>query len=75
MNDQATYNRGDQVPEENNYVCVPCGFRKHLKQGDVFPECTSCLSGTEEGDEEYVEGLELWEKAQDLPKENESKKQ
>lgn len=66
MSDQSTtFNKGDIAAEAGNYVCVPCGFRKHFKQGEQFSECMSCLSGTKHGDEEYAEGLELWEKAQD----------
>ncbi len=34
---------GDRVPEEGRYVCVPCGFKKAFKAGDVFPECISCM--------------------------------
>jgi len=64
MNDKATYNKDDSVPEEGEYICVPCGYQKHFKPGDSFPECTSCLSGTENGHDDYVEGLELWEKVQ-----------
>lgn len=37
------YHVGDKVPEEGQYVCVPCGFRKRLKPGDVFGECLSCF--------------------------------
>lgn len=69
MGERETYHKGDTVSEESDYVCVPCGFRNHFKPGDVFPECTSCLSGTEEGHEDYVEGLELWEKAQPVTEE------
>jgi hypothetical protein len=69
MNNQEAYHKGDTVSDEGDYVCVPCGFRKHLKPGKQFPECTSCLSGTEEGHDDYVEGLELWEKVQPIPEE------
>ena len=57
-----TFNKGDQVREEGTYVCVPCGFKKHFRPGDNFTECLSCLAGTKDGHEDYVEGLELWEK-------------
>jgi len=56
------YNKGDTVPENGIYVCVPCGYKKELKVGNIFSECTSCLAGTEEGDEEYVTGTGMWEK-------------
>lgn len=66
MKKQKTYNKDEKVLEEGEYICVPCGFRKHFKVGDIFSECTSCLSGTEDGHEKYVEGLELWEKFEPL---------
>jgi len=34
---------GDLVPEEDTYVCVPCGYKKRLARGDTFAECVSCL--------------------------------
>jgi len=37
------YHVGDNVPKEGQYVCVPCGFKKKLKPGDVFGECLSCF--------------------------------
>lgn len=58
------FNKGDQVPSEGEYVCVPCGYRKRFQIGEQFTECISCLSGTPDGQhEEYVEGMEMWEKA------------
>lgn len=56
------FNRGDDVQEEGKYVCVPCGYHHHFRQGEKFSECLSCMAGTEEGHEEFVEGLEMWEK-------------
>ncbi|MBI4089971.1 MAG: hypothetical protein HY421_01065 [Candidatus Kerfeldbacteria bacterium] len=58
-----TYNRGDDVTEDGEYVCVPCGYHRYFRQGEQFTECMSCLSGTQDGHEDYAEGLELWEKA------------
>lgn len=60
-----TYNKGESVPEDGTYVCVPCGFHKSFKAGDAFSECTSCLAGTREGDEMFVDGTEMWEKKTD----------
>ena len=37
------YHVGDAAPKEGDFVCVPCGFKKHLKPGDRFAECISCL--------------------------------
>ena len=57
------FSKGDTVPEEATYVCVPCGYQHHYKPGETFGECMSCLSGTPDGQhEEYVEGQEMWEK-------------
>lgn len=67
MDDAGTYNKGEAVPHTGEYVCAPCGFKRRFATGESFPECTSCLSGTPEGHEEYAEGLELWEKVRDLP--------
>ena len=44
------YNKGNAVPEETTYVCVPCGYKKHYQAGEIFGECTSCLAGTEGGE-------------------------
>ncbi len=64
MNNEETFHKGDIVGEEGDYVCVPCGYQKHFKPGDTFTECTSCLAGTDEGHEDYVDGMEVWEKIQ-----------
>jgi len=64
MNNENTFHKGDAVSEEGDYICVPCGYQKHFKNGDAFTECTSCLAGTEEGHDDYVDGTELWEKVQ-----------
>ncbi|MCH7492013.1 hypothetical protein IID19_00265 [Patescibacteria group bacterium] len=72
-NEDGVYNKEDVVPQEGNYVCSPCGFRKHYKVGDKFSECTSCLSGTEEGDEAYVAGTGLWEKVSEESSNHETK--
>lgn len=60
-----SYNKGDAAPDDANYVCVPCGYNRYFRKGEVFTECMSCLSGTPHGEDEYAEGLELWEKAPD----------
>lgn len=63
MEEAKTYNRGESVPEDGKYVCVPCGYQKDLHPGEVFPECISCLAGTDESENEgFAEGLEMWEK-------------
>lgn len=37
------YHVGDHAPEEGEYVCVPCGYRKRFGAGERFTECVSCL--------------------------------
>jgi len=59
------HNKGDNVEEAGNYICVPCGYKHGYNAGEKFGECLSCLSGTNAGHEDYVEGLELWEKLED----------
>ncbi len=63
--DKLTYNKGDVVKDNGNYVCVPCGYNRYFRQGEQFTECMSCLSGTTNGHEEFAAGLELWEKSPD----------
>jgi hypothetical protein len=62
MTEERTYNKGESVPANGEYVCAPCGYKHAFKKGEAFPECMSCLSGSGTGDPEYAEGLELWEK-------------
>jgi hypothetical protein len=57
------FSKGDTVPEEGDWVCVPCGYKHHYHVGEQFGECMSCLSGTPNGEhEEFLEGEEMWEK-------------
>ncbi len=56
------FSKGDVVPTEGEWVCVPCGYKHHYKAGEQFGECMSCLSGTPSGQhEEFLEGEEMWE--------------
>ncbi|MBI3627001.1 hypothetical protein HY224_03075 [Candidatus Uhrbacteria bacterium] len=59
---QDTFNKGEPVPAPGKYVCVPCGFTKEYQAGEAFGECTSCMAGTGQGQEEFVDGMEMWEK-------------
>ena len=62
---EGPFSKGDNVPVEGEYVCVPCGYHKKYKTGDQFTECISCMSGTDEGQhEEFLEGEEMWEKVE-----------
>lgn len=38
-----TYRVGERVAVSGWYVCVPCGYREHLKEGDIFPPCINCM--------------------------------
>lgn len=38
-----TYRVGEYVPLGGCYVCVPCGFRMYLSEGEFFPACISCM--------------------------------
>lgn len=57
------YNKGDVVPSDGEYVCSPCGYHHAFHKDEKFSECISCMAGTSEGDDEFAEGLELWEKS------------
>lgn len=39
----STYRVGERVPLNGQYVCVPCGYRLDLMEGDVFPACINCM--------------------------------
>lgn len=66
------FSKGETVPAEADYVCVPCGYKHHYQPGEAFGECMSCLSGTPQGEhEEFLEGEEMWEKV--TPVEEEKK--
>lgn len=58
---QIPFSRGQEVPASGTYVCVPCGYKHSYKAGETFGECISCMAGTDEGHEEYVDGSEMWE--------------
>lgn len=54
---------GDTVEQSGVYVCVPCGHRQWYNKGDMFSSCLICsVQPFEAHTEEYVEGLELWER-------------
>lgn len=57
------FSKGETVPADGKYVCVPCGYQHNYKTGEQFGECMSCLSGTPQGEhDEFLEGEEMWEK-------------
>lgn len=38
-----TYRVGERVPIHGWYVCVPCGYRMYMWEGDAFPTCINCM--------------------------------
>ena len=38
------YKLGEKVKIRGLYVCVPCGYKRRLKRGNVFPSCIGCMS-------------------------------
>ena len=72
MTDTPSFSRGAAVPEDGKYVCVPCGYTRELTTTETFPECISCFAGTDQSEnEEFVEGMEMWEKVDEAAKEEE----
>ena len=57
----STYGVGEEVEENGHYVCVPCGYQKHLKKGFQFPQCINCLDSKEK----FAKDMEIWEKIGD----------
>lgn len=56
------FRKGDVVPVNGSYVCVPCGYVQYFEGGTVFSECVACLAGTAYGPEGYREGeQEFWQ--------------
>ena len=43
-----TFDTGAQVEANGVYVCAPCGYKKKLETGEIFPECDSCTRKNEE---------------------------
>ena len=48
------------VPEDGYYICVPCGNKKYLKEGERFASCLTCLPRKDR--RLFRRGFELWEK-------------
>lgn len=59
ISDFGTYEVGTAVEENGWYICVPCGYKRYLREGDRFPNCMKCF-GREENN--YKRGLERWER-------------
>ena len=56
-----TFNIAHTVIKNGTYICVPCGYKKYFKEGEVFPSCFSCLRGKKYKDDIYMKDLGLWE--------------
>lgn len=54
-----TFKVGSIVPVDGYYVCVPCGGKKYLKEGERFSSCLMCLGKERRF---FRRGLELWER-------------
>lgn len=59
-----TWRVGEQVSISGWYVCVPCGYRQHLKEGDTFQPCINCMRvnrpvSESEFDAAAAEGVEI----------------
>lgn len=65
--EKISYSRSQEVPTSGIYVCVPCGYKHPYTKGDHFGECVSCLAGSKDGDQEFVEGIEMWELLEEKP--------
>lgn len=52
---------GSAIKESGNYVCIPCGYKKFLQKGEVFPECFSCVKKVKYENDSFFKGLEMWE--------------
>lgn len=55
----STFKTGGVVEEDGWYVCVPCGYKKYFKEGNLFTKCLKCLQGRKEN---FRKGMELWER-------------
>ncbi len=62
INKENIYNVGDVVPADGEYACVPCGYKKTYKAGEIFPECISCLEKFKDVDMDEVSDEGVWEK-------------
>lgn len=67
MDEQKVFNKGERVENSGKYVCVPCGYHHEYKAGELFGECTSCLTNNKDKEEELedIEGSGMWEKQEE----------
>lgn len=62
MQNKKVFETGCIVQEDGQYICAPCGDRKSLKKGDIFPRCYSCLAGQEYKGDRFFKDMGVWEK-------------
>lgn len=56
------YKIGDAIPENGNYICVPCGYVQYFEVGGLFTTCDACFAGTELAPEGYKAAeSEFWQ--------------
>jgi len=55
------FNIGWMVQKSGIYICVPCGYKRAFKVGDILPECFGCMKGKKYDGDDYFSGLGLWE--------------
>ena len=56
-----TFEIDSMAKQDGMYICVPCGYKKRFRQGDIFPRCFSCLKKKTYNGDKYIKGLGLWE--------------
>jgi rubrerythrin len=39
------WQKGDEVPVTDSYICNNCGHREQFKDGEKFTECPACHQG------------------------------
>ncbi|PIQ69207.1 MAG: hypothetical protein COV91_00020 [Candidatus Taylorbacteria bacterium CG11_big_fil_rev_8_21_14_0_20_46_11] len=62
-----TYKVGEQISISGWYVCVPCGYKQHLNEGDVFPSCINCMRVSRPVSEsEFLEAAVLGEEVDEF---------
>ncbi len=69
------YKVGERVSINGWYVCVPCGYKLHLYEDDIFPSCINCMRVSRPVSEsEFLEaattGEEVDEFAEDMVADN-----
>ena len=56
-----TFDVGEKVKVEGEYICVPCGYKRKYNQGEIFQRCFHCLKGIQDEGKPFIKNLDLWE--------------